>query len=93
MINGKQICGPIVALGVAALAARGDSLELKNGSLIKGKFMGGTQANITFRVGSSVQSYDVGDIRSLRFDSEAQGASPSAPVAVEKMTLQTLLPH
>src|SRR5579864_760798 len=83
----KQICGVIVGLCVAALAARGDSLELKNGSLIKGKFMGGTQTSITFQVGSSAQNYDVGDIRSLGFASDAQGASPaerSVPSAVEK---------
>ena len=78
-MNAKQICGVIVALCVAAVAARADSLELKNGSLIKGKFMSGTQTSISFQVGSSVQSYDVADIRSLRFESEAQGASPSVP--------------
>ena len=78
-MNAKQICGVIVALCVAAVAARADSLELKNGSLIKGKFMGGAQTSISFQVGSSVQSYDVADVRSLRFDSEAQGASPSVP--------------
>src|SRR5271166_696884 len=78
-MNAKQMCGVIVALCVAAVAARADFLELKNGSLIKGKFMDGTQTSISFQVGSSVQSYDVADIRSLRFDSEAQGASPSIP--------------
>jgi len=78
-MNSKQICGAIVALCVTAVAARADSLELKNGSLIKGKFMGGMQTSITFQVGSSVQTYDVADVRSLRFDSEAQGASPSIP--------------
>ena len=90
-MNAKQICGVIVALCVAAVAARADSLELKNGSLINGKFMGGTQTSISFQVGSSVQSYDVADIRSLRFGSEAQGASssipskqPSAPSSMEK---------
>ena len=53
--------------------------------------MGGTEKSISFQVGSSVQSYDVADIRSLRFDSEAQGSppsipskQPSAPSAVEK---------
>ena len=78
-MDAKQICGMIVALCVAVVAARADSLELKNGSLIKGNFIGGTQRRITFQVGSSVQSYDVADIRSLRFDSEAQGASPFIP--------------
>jgi len=78
-MNAKQICGVIVAICVAAVAARADSLELKNGSLIKGKFMGGNQTSINFQVGSSVQSYDVADIRSLRFESEAEGASPAVP--------------
>ncbi len=79
MINSKQICGLIVALGAAAVSARADSLELKNGSLINGKFMGGSQTSISFQVGSSVQRYDLTDIYSLRFGSEAQGALPSFP--------------
>ena len=90
-MKAKKICGVIVGLSLAALAARADSLELKNGSLINGKFVGGTQASISFQVGTSVQSYDVADIRSLRFDSEAQGTSPSnswkqptVPVAMEE---------
>lgn len=78
-MNTKQICGLITALGVAAIAARADSLELKNGSLINGRFMGGTQTTVSFQVGSSVQSYAVADIRSLQFASEAQGASPAIP--------------
>lgn len=90
-MDAKHICGVIVAICVAVVTAQADSLELKNGSLIKGKFMGGTQGSIAFQVGSSAQSYDVADIRSLRFDSEAQGTSPSspskqpsAPLAMEK---------
>ncbi|MGO9675929.1 MAG: hypothetical protein ACLPW4_01625 [Candidatus Sulfotelmatobacter sp.] len=78
-MNTKQIFGVILALSVAAVSARADSLELKNGSLINGKFVGGTQTSISFQVGSSVQSYGVADIRSLRFDSDAQGTSPSVP--------------
>ena len=78
-MNGNQILGTILAVFAAALAARADSLELKNGSLIKGKFVGGTQSSVSFQVGSSVQSYDVTDIRSLRFDSESQSATSLAP--------------
>lgn len=33
-----------------------DTLELKNGSVIKGRYMGGTETQISFRVGSSMQS-------------------------------------
>ncbi|MGC2476806.1 MAG: hypothetical protein WA485_20900 [Candidatus Sulfotelmatobacter sp.] len=78
-MNANQICGAIVALCVAGVAARADSLELKNGSLINGKYMSGTQTSISFQVGTSVQSYDVADIRSLRFDSGAPGDPPSIP--------------
>jgi hypothetical protein len=78
-MNAKQICKVIVALCMAAVAARADTLELKNGSLIKGKFMDGTETSISFQVGSTVQNYDIADVRSLRFDSDAQGATPSVP--------------
>ena len=79
MITSKRIVGLIAALSVAAVCARADSLELKNGSLIKGRFMGGSQTSVSFQVGSSIQSYGVADIHSLRFDSDAQGTSPYMP--------------
>jgi len=78
-MKAKQIFTVIIGLCIAAATARADSLELKNGSLIKGKFQGGTQTTLSFQVGSSVQSYDVADVRSLRFDSDPQGNSPSGP--------------
>ena len=58
-------------------SAWGDTLELRNGSVIKGKFAGGTSAEVSFQVGSSVQKYSVGDIVSLKFDNE--GAADQAP--------------
>lgn len=59
-----------IFLGLAASAAWADSLELKNGSLIKGKFISGTETQIVFQVGSSQQTYNIADIVSLKFDSE-----------------------
>ena len=76
-MNVKQICISTLAICLFAMSAWADSLELKNGSLIKGKYVGGTQTSITFQVGSSKQSYDVTDIHSLQFDSEAPAVSPS----------------
>ena len=73
----KKICGMFVALCVATIAARADSLVLKNGSVIKGRFTGGSETSITFQVGSSAQTYSIGDLRSLQFDSEAQEDLPS----------------
>lgn len=72
MVNVKTIFGVMVVLSAAAVASCADSLELKNGSLIRGKFLSGTQTSITFQVGSSVQTYDVADICSVRFNSEGE---------------------
>jgi hypothetical protein len=79
MMNCTQKFELVLAIALVASAAVADSLELKNGSLIKGKFMGGNQDSINFQVGSSIQSYSVGDIRALRFDSEPEGAGVSVP--------------
>ena len=74
----KQNCGIVLAMCLVASCALADSLELKNGSLIRGKFMGGSENSINFQVGSSMQSYSISDVRSLRFEAESQ----QAPVAV-----------
>lgn len=72
--------GVLIGLCLAASIAWADSLELKNGSLIKGKFMGGTESEISFQVGSSVQKYNLADIVSLKFDSErAANGMPARP--------------
>ena len=55
-----------------------DTLELKNGSLIKGHFLGGTETEISFQVGSTVQKYNVADIAWVRFDTES-AADAAAP--------------
>jgi hypothetical protein len=74
----KVNCGVVIALCLAASIAGADSLELKNGSLIKGKFMGGTESEISFQVGSSVQKYNLADIVSLKFDGERATSDMSA---------------
>jgi hypothetical protein len=72
----KLKCGFLTALTLAASMAWADTLELKNGSLIKGKFLGGTETEISFQVGSTVQKYNVADIVSLKFDSEGGASAP-----------------
>jgi hypothetical protein len=70
--------GFLIALTLASSMAWADTLQLKNGSVIRGKFLGGTQTEISFQVSSTVQKYNVADIVSLKFDSEG-GASAPAP--------------
>src|SRR5437588_7665049 len=62
---------------LAASAAMADTLELKNGSVIKGQYAGGTESQISFRVGSSIQQYAIADVLTLKFDS----FTPPAPAA------------
>jgi hypothetical protein len=69
--------GFLIALTLAASMAWADTLELKNGSLIKGKFLGGTETEISFQVSSTIQKYNVADIVSLKFDSEGAASAPA----------------
>ena len=72
--------GMLITVLLAAMIARADSLELKNGSLINGRFMGGSENEISFQVGSSLQKFNRSDIVSIKFDSDtAVSEAPNAP--------------
>jgi hypothetical protein len=73
----KLKCGFLTALALTASMAWADTLELKNGSLIKGRFLGGTETEISFQVGSTVQKYKVADMISLKFNSEGITSAPA----------------
>jgi len=78
----------IAAICVLTPAAWADSLELKNGSLINGKFVGGTESDISFQVGSSVQKYGVGDVVSIKFSSDAS-ANDTTPRPLSQRPAET----
>ena len=79
----------VIALCLATSTARADSLQLKNGSLINGKFMGGTEGEISFMVGSSVQTYTLTDIVSLNFDPDTASAMPTRPNSLSSGEAET----
>jgi len=84
MMKFKLNCGLVVALCLSSIASA-DTLKLKNGSLIHGKFLGGTETEISFQVGSSVQKYNITDVISLEFDSEGIASDkPAATPASDK---------
>ena len=70
VMRAKVICGLVTVLCLSAAIAGADSLELTNGSLIRGRFVGGTETEIKFQVGSSVQRYNITDVASIKFDPE-----------------------
>jgi len=75
-----------VVLGAAlAGAAAADTLELKDGRVLQGKYLGGTQATLRFEINGEVQAFSTNDVVALTFTrgtSQPQAvAPPSAPAA------------
>jgi hypothetical protein len=75
----------IAAAAVGLLFAGGalaDTLELKDGRVLQGRFLGGTQALMRFSVNGEVQTFNVSEIVALTFTSNynnAAGAPEPAP--------------
>jgi hypothetical protein len=72
-----------VALGLFfAGGALADTLELKDGRVLQGRFLGGTQALMRFSVNGEVQTFNVSEIVALTFTGNfgnAAGAPTPAP--------------
>jgi hypothetical protein len=57
-----------IVLGAAlAGAATADTLELKDGRVLQGKYLGGTQATLRFEINGEVQAFSTNDIVALTF--------------------------
>ena len=48
-------------------AASADTLELKDGRILKGKYLGGTQAVLRFELNGEVQTFSTTEIVALTF--------------------------
>lgn len=73
-----------LALGLffGGLAAA-DTLELKDGRVVHGKYLGGTQAVLRFEVNGEVQTFNTSDIVALTFTGRSANAAPAiAPSAM-----------
>jgi hypothetical protein len=87
-----------VALGLFLVgAASADTLELKDGRVLKGKYLGGTQAVLRFEINGEVQTFSTNDIVALTFTggsaysgpASASGAPAPAPTAFAPATAST----
>jgi len=80
----KWIGAAILSVALAGAAAA-DTLELKDGRVLQGKFLGGTQAILRFQVDGDVQTFATNDIVALTFtrgSSQPQRMpAPAAPAA------------
>jgi hypothetical protein len=81
----KRILRPLILTGMVILAASfagiasADSLELRNGQIVQGKFIGGSQLNIRFQVNGQEQVFGTKDVLNISFsDTSAQDSSSAA---------------
>src|SRR2546429_2619472 len=72
-------------LGAAALAmlfgssAAADTLELRDGRVLQGRFLGGTAAVMRFEINGGIQTFNVNEIVALTFTHPAPAAAPAPP--------------
>jgi len=78
-----------VALGLFFVgAAAADTLELKDGRVLKGKYLGGTQAVLRFEIRGEVQTFSTADIVALTFtgssgfSTQREAPAPAGPPAM-----------
>ena len=57
----------IVSMLLPFGVAKADTLEMKDGALAEGKFLGGTQNSIRFKVDEQLMTYPVGDVLAITF--------------------------
>jgi hypothetical protein len=80
-----RLLGVAVIGAALAGAAAADTLELKDGRVLQGKFLGGTQAILRFQVDGDVQTFSTNDIVALTFTRGSsqphQMSAPPSPAA------------
>jgi hypothetical protein len=81
----KKIYRFLAAVGLGLFfmgVATADTLELKDGRVLKGKYLGGTQAVLRFEVSGEVQAFNTNDIVALTFTGHSGTAAAAlAPAA------------
>src|SRR5436309_3314671 len=78
----------MVMAGVALVFAGlgfADTLELKDGRVLQGKYLGGTQAVLRFEVSGDVQTFPTNDIVALTFTRNS-GSAPAPAAAPPAQT-------
>ena len=64
----KSLVIPLLVIAIWwTYSATADMLELMDGTLVTGKFMGGTENDVNFKVGQELQSYPRADVLSITF--------------------------
>lgn len=78
MRNVSRLLGAILLGMLIVGAAAADTLELKSGKIIQGKYLGGTQAVLRFEVNGEIQTFSTNDVVALTFTGRSGGPAPMA---------------
>ena len=83
-----------VAVGLFLVGtAAADTLELKDGRVLKGKYLGGTQAVLRYEINGEVQTFNTTDIVALTFTANSRSTAPAmAPAAAAPVAANSLAP-
>ena len=93
MSKGKRFL-TAAALGLLLVGiASADTLELKDGRVVHGRYLGGTQVVLRFEVNGEVQTFNTNDIVALTFTGRFAGGPPAvAPSAMAPAAPAPLAP-
>src|SRR6266576_1533769 len=87
----RFLAAALLGLFFVSVAAA-DTLELKDGRVLKGKYLGGTQAVLRFEINGEVQTFNTTDIVALTFTGNSRSTGPAmapagavAPVAANSL--------
>lgn len=75
-MRAMSVIGTFFLVTVFALSASADTLELKDGRVLNGRYLGGTQTVMRFEINGEVRTFNTADIVALTFTG---GSSSSAP--------------
>src|SRR6267378_5387557 len=76
----KRVAHFLAALALALIfvgGAAADTLELKDGRVLKGKYLGGTQVVLRFEINGEVQTFNTTDIVALTFTGRPAASAPA----------------
>ena len=72
----------VAAIVLTALPAAADILEMKDGTVIEGKYVGGSQNNVRFEVAGEIKVFNLGDVLTVTFTgNRPSGGAPAASAA------------
>ncbi len=89
IISRKAILALAVACLLTPLAALADTLELRDGRVLQGKYMGGTASQVRFEVNGDLQTFSVTEVVALTF---TRGSGSTAQPTAAASTAATSAP-